>query len=1070
MDESKENAKKQAEILVFEPVIRAIDSASADELAELAAIKDTLVDVSNALTASNKTVSAIRKESGKQNAQKNNRSSRMNTDDSSIQITRIARSQNKSSEPNKPDLKETKQEPRKSNSVFSEGKSANVIKYSSNKDSNRSLESGKQERKNSATPKNAQTQFKNNKPDSIPSLNRENKSVDSDKSENEKSESTDSTLKESVVSNNSEQKKLNQSQKELNSEFKGFFRDARGRLRREDGRYASKDERRRYADSQKANEQAEERRKAGGESDADGKKEKSILQRIAGFLQEKDKSDVTENEAVDAAGTTVGNSYWKAAVESYKAAASAKELAGEKLDGINGWLDKRKKKKANPQDSEPEKAAPQIKSANNTPAINSASPLTTRAGRSAKVGQKSAMAGSLAAKERANAKLGVKRTQEQTQVLRDNHAELLSEVQEISKAANKKNQTKGIFGAIGAAAGNAMEIAMGLIGAKAAGKLKDVVGGVFGRKKKGKDAPETDGTRRKKTRATGKTRTRRMPDLSSVADCACDTGGGYDADMGGRDKKTRRTRKAKGGRRVRGRKGRMPRPTGAPGAPKVTPGTPTPKPGAPTPKPGAPTPTPKPGTPTPKPVPKAPAGIAGAAEAAQSTGTAAKAATRGAMATPKAAATVGGKVLRGGARVAGAGMRAIPVVGQLATIGMAGMSYMDEEGQRAAFGLNEGQEVGVQKKLSYAATDALSMGGFLFDAANAVGTGLRSIGLEEVGKKLESIDTATASQAVDNGVTNLTEQVGGLFDNIGDKVRYFARWADAKVTGKAMFSEYPGDGTLAATKDRDSADKRLRQYDPIFESMGKKYNIDPAFLKAVAKQESGGRMDARSKRGAEGLMQLLPSTAAELGVKNIRDPAQNIEGGAKYLSQLSKRYNGDPEKMLAAYNYGMGNLDRTMEKRGTRNYAGLAAHMPAETRKYVPTIMRQTHQYKNDQAVYARENPERPAKTQEAPKATAQAVQVRADAAVPNVVPVTKDLSSTKAGKIAQGNDDSPEVIAKTDPELIRKMEKGFDKLATALTPPKQGTKAGTNNPAPRPKVPTGFDDPEMAGYVRDDY
>ena len=104
--------------------------------------------------------------------------------------------------------------------------------------------------------------------------------------------------------------------------------------------------------------------------------------------------------------------------------------------------------------------------------------------------------------------------------------------------------------------------------------------------------------------------------------------------------------------------------------------------------------------------------------------------------------------------------------------------------------------------------------------------------------------------------------------------------------------------------------------------------IDPALLKGLVSQESGFNPDARSGAGAVGLTQLMPGTAAGLGVTNPLDPAQSLQGGAKYLREQLDRFGGDEKLALAAYNAGPGAVQK---------YGGVPPY--AETQNYVNSVM-----------------------------------------------------------------------------------------------------------------------------------
>ncbi len=114
----------------------------------------------------------------------------------------------------------------------------------------------------------------------------------------------------------------------------------------------------------------------------------------------------------------------------------------------------------------------------------------------------------------------------------------------------------------------------------------------------------------------------------------------------------------------------------------------------------------------------------------------------------------------------------------------------------------------------------------------------------------------------------------------------------------------------------------------LVEAASDRHQVDADLINSVIKAESGFNPRARSPKGAQGLMQLMPATASKLGVKDAYEPHDNIEAGTRYLRQLLEQYNGDLVKALAAYNAGP---DRVQQYKGVPPYR--------ETRNYVRQVI-----------------------------------------------------------------------------------------------------------------------------------
>ncbi len=142
-----------------------------------------------------------------------------------------------------------------------------------------------------------------------------------------------------------------------------------------------------------------------------------------------------------------------------------------------------------------------------------------------------------------------------------------------------------------------------------------------------------------------------------------------------------------------------------------------------------------------------------------------------------------------------------------------------------------------------------------------------------------------------------------------------------------------------STIDWNNVKLRHTDYVDFIKQASQEHQVDEALIRAVIHAESAFNPKARSPVGAQGLMQLMPATAKDLGVQNSLDPEQNINGGAKYLAQMLAKFNNDTSLATAAYNAG---------PNAVKKYNGIPPY--AETQVYVKRVKLLQQRYQNESA------------------------------------------------------------------------------------------------------------------------
>lgn len=181
---------------------------------------------------------------------------------------------------------------------------------------------------------------------------------------------------------------------------------------------------------------------------------------------------------------------------------------------------------------------------------------------------------------------------------------------------------------------------------------------------------------------------------------------------------------------------------------------------------------------------------------------------------------------------------------------------------------------------------------------------------------LEAMVRMIEEQVRDHRIHSLRERSGG-WPSVGLWGTALRHACDVSPSINRHREDTTGNGT--AYEDR---------FNRLIDYSSRKHGVDAGLIRAVIRAESGFDPQATSSKGAMGLMQLMPETARDLGVDDPYDPVQNVMAGTKYLKTLLHRYNGDTNTALAAYNWGMGNVERN------------PGRLPEETKTYIARVAR----------------------------------------------------------------------------------------------------------------------------------
>jgi soluble lytic murein transglycosylase-like protein len=215
------------------------------------------------------------------------------------------------------------------------------------------------------------------------------------------------------------------------------------------------------------------------------------------------------------------------------------------------------------------------------------------------------------------------------------------------------------------------------------------------------------------------------------------------------------------------------------------------------------------------------------------------------------------------------------------------------------------------------------------EALTVTGASTAELAIAQRVQQLQSLIEQTRQSAVSSSVSGA---VAGTSTEA--QPADFASALQAASTADYSPVAYQASGQAA------SGGAQSSEYNSLIETAAERNGVEPALLHGLIQQESGFDASAQSSAGASGLTQLMPGTAASMGVANPLDPAESIEGGARYLGQLLEQFSGNTTEALAAYNAGPGAVEQ---------YGGVPPY--AETQSYVSKVLGYAESYRQSQPV-----------------------------------------------------------------------------------------------------------------------